>query len=67
MDNEKQTNNKEDDSLKKIPVVDHYNLVYIILLLHGIAVLMPWNMFINAKEVCCCFVLIFGFDFWIFD
>nr|XP_027198136.1 equilibrative nucleoside transporter 1-like isoform X2 [Dermatophagoides pteronyssinus] len=50
MDNEKQTNNKEDDSLKKIPVVDHYNLVYIILLLHGIAVLMPWNMFINAKE-----------------
>lgn len=28
---------------------DRYNLVYIILLIHGVGVLMPWNMFINAN------------------
>ncbi|OTF79380.1 hypothetical protein BLA29_015269 [Euroglyphus maynei] len=33
-------------------IIDRYNIVYIILLIHGIAMLMPWNMFINATEVC---------------
>ncbi|XP_076371887.1 equilibrative nucleoside transporter 3-like isoform X2 [Tachypleus tridentatus] len=28
---------------------DRLNLVYIILMLHGIGILMPWNMFITAK------------------
>lgn len=32
-------------------LIDRYNFVYIVLLLHGIAMLMPWNMFINATEV----------------
>lgn len=27
------------------------NLVYLTLLLHGIGTLMPWNMFITAKDV----------------
>jgi len=27
------------------------NLVFFILLLHGIGALMPWNMFITAKDV----------------
>ena len=26
-------------------------MVYLILLIHGVGVLMPWNMFINANEV----------------
>lgn len=30
--------------------VDKYNIVFIILLLHGIGTLMPWNMFINAED-----------------
>lgn len=30
--------------------VDKYNLVFIILLIHGIGTLMPWNMFINAED-----------------
>lgn len=28
-----------------------WNIVYLILVLHGIGILMPWNMFINAKSV----------------
>ncbi|CAB3365752.1 Hypothetical predicted protein [Cloeon dipterum] len=32
------------------PPKDRYNLVYWIFLLHGIGTLMPWNMFITAKE-----------------
>jgi equilibrative nucleoside transporter 1/2/3 len=31
--------------------VDRYNLVYLIMLLHGVGVLMPWNMFITATAV----------------
>ena len=27
------------------------NLIYLTLILHGIGTLMPWNMFITAKEV----------------
>uniref|UniRef100_A0A6G1SIM5 Equilibrative nucleoside transporter 1 n=1 Tax=Aceria tosichella TaxID=561515 RepID=A0A6G1SIM5_9ACAR len=30
--------------------VDKYQLVFIILLIHGIGTLMPWNMFINAED-----------------
>ena len=30
--------------------LDRYNLVFIILLTHGIGTLMPWNMFINAEN-----------------
>ena len=29
---------------------DKYQLVYIIFLLHGIGILMPWNMFITAHK-----------------
>ncbi|KPM11983.1 equilibrative nucleoside transporter 1-like protein [Sarcoptes scabiei] len=29
---------------------DRFHIVYIILIIHGIAILMPWNMFINATE-----------------
>lgn len=29
---------------------DKYNLVYLIFLLHGLGVLLPWNMFITAKS-----------------
>lgn len=29
---------------------DRYNLVFLILLIHGIGTLMPWNMFINAES-----------------
>ena len=28
-----------------------YYLVYMILIVHGVGVLMPWNMFINANDV----------------
>lgn len=31
-------------------IQDRCHLVYLILLIHGIGVLMPWNMFINAKS-----------------
>lgn len=30
--------------------VDKYKLVFIILLIHGVGTLMPWNMFINAED-----------------
>lgn len=33
------------------PPRDRLNIIYLILLLHGIGTLMPWNMFINAKSV----------------
>ncbi|BFY98982.1 hypothetical protein BsWGS_02022 [Bradybaena similaris] len=32
------------------PPKDRYKLVYLIMMTHGIAVLIPWNMFINAKS-----------------
>jgi len=28
-----------------------FNLIYLTLVLHGVGTLMPWNMFITAKEV----------------
>ncbi|GBN88225.1 Equilibrative nucleoside transporter 3, partial [Araneus ventricosus] len=34
----------------KPPVHDRLNLVFLILMLHGVGTLMPWNMFITAKS-----------------
>ncbi|XP_060859996.1 equilibrative nucleoside transporter 1-like [Metopolophium dirhodum] len=36
--------------LESNPPKDRRNIVYLILVLHGIGILMPWNMFINAKS-----------------
>lgn len=33
------------------PPRDKLNIIYFILLLHGIGTLMPWNMFITATDV----------------
>jgi equilibrative nucleoside transporter 1/2/3 len=33
------------------PPKDRLNLIFLVLVLHGIGTLMPWNMFINAKAV----------------
>lgn len=41
----------EDAHLQLHPPKDRWNMVYLVLLLHGIGVLMPWNMFITAKSV----------------
>lgn len=41
----------DDASLQLHTPVDKYNLVYMTFLLHGIGVLMPWNMFITAQSV----------------
>lgn len=38
------------DSSTSKRALDRYNLVYIILIIHGIGTLMPWNMFINAES-----------------
>lgn len=38
----------EDDKVAVVGAKDKYQLVYIIFLLHGIGILMPWNMFITA-------------------
>lgn len=38
------------DSFSMKKTLDRYNLVYIILIIHGIGTLMPWNMFINAEN-----------------
>lgn len=43
--------NMEDAHLQLNPPKDKYNLVLLVLLLHGVGVLMPWNMFITAKAV----------------
>ncbi|CAI6374027.1 unnamed protein product [Macrosiphum euphorbiae] len=36
--------------LDRNPPKDSRNTVYLILVLHGIGILLPWNMFINAKS-----------------
>lgn len=41
----------EQANLELNPPKDRFNIVYFTLLLHGIGVLMPWNMFITAKSV----------------
>ncbi|GLV32794.1 Equilibrative nucleoside transporter 2 [Carabus blaptoides fortunei] len=41
--------NMEDAHLQLNPPKDKLNLVLLVLLLHGVGVLMPWNMFITAK------------------
>uniref|UniRef100_A0A914WLP1 Equilibrative nucleoside transporter 1 n=1 Tax=Plectus sambesii TaxID=2011161 RepID=A0A914WLP1_9BILA len=43
-------NGHNEREAKEVPPVDRYNLVYGIMLLHGIGVLMPWNMFITATD-----------------
>ncbi|KAL5239098.1 hypothetical protein ACI65C_006508 [Semiaphis heraclei] len=40
----------DDSELVSDPPNDRWNVVYLILVLHGIGILMPWNMFINAKS-----------------
>uniref|UniRef100_A0A1B6DIQ1 Equilibrative nucleoside transporter 1 n=1 Tax=Clastoptera arizonana TaxID=38151 RepID=A0A1B6DIQ1_9HEMI len=40
----------EQAQLEMNPPVDRWNLVYLTLLLHGIGVLISWNMFITAKS-----------------
>ncbi|RZF43472.1 hypothetical protein LSTR_LSTR001733 [Laodelphax striatellus] len=40
----------EQAQLEMNPPKDRLNLVYLTLMLHGIGTLMPWNMFITAKE-----------------
>ncbi|CAL1546224.1 unnamed protein product [Lymnaea stagnalis] len=37
------------EELEKDPPKDRLNIVYIVMIIHGIAILIPWNMFINAK------------------
>lgn len=49
----------EDASLQLNAPSDRYNLVYLTFLLHGIGVLMPWNMFITAKSVMSFCILSF--------
>ncbi|XP_059083476.1 equilibrative nucleoside transporter 1-like isoform X2 [Tigriopus californicus] len=36
--------------LEMNPPIDRWNLIYLTLVLHGVGTLMPWNMFITAKE-----------------
>jgi equilibrative nucleoside transporter 1/2/3 len=43
--------NMDDASLQIHTPPDKYNLVYLTFLIHGIGVLMPWNMFITADKV----------------
>ena len=39
-----------------VPLCSRLNLIYLTLILHGVGTLMPWNMFITAKEVRVVFV-----------
>lgn len=41
----------DDATLQLNTPPDKYNLVYLTFLIHGIGVLMPWNMFITADTV----------------
>lgn len=38
------------EELEKRQPPDRLHLVYVIMVVHGIGILMPWNMFINAKS-----------------
>jgi hypothetical protein len=40
-------NSPEAEDLEEEAPPDYYNLVYLILLLHGIGVLLPWNTFLT--------------------
>lgn len=42
--------NESSASKYQNPPIDKWNIVWIILLIHGIGVLIPWNMFINAQD-----------------
>ncbi|KAL8618131.1 hypothetical protein ACOMHN_034358 [Nucella lapillus] len=48
VDNQRKDVTLED--LKKQEPRDRYRLVYVIMMIHGISLLMPWNMFITAKS-----------------
>lgn len=48
----------DDASLRLNTPIDKYHLVYLTFLIHGIGVLMPWNMFITADSVCIVFCFI---------
>lgn len=41
---------EESETSSASPPKDRYHFVYITLILHGIGILMPWNMFINAND-----------------
>ena len=41
----------KDAHLQLNPPKDRFHLVYLTFVIHGIGVLMPWNMFITAKSV----------------
>lgn len=34
---------------------DNYNIVYLIIMLHGIGILIPWNTFITIAPSVCLF------------
>lgn len=51
LSNEKQGMTMERATLEINPPRDRLNIIFFILLLHGIGTLMPWNMFINAISV----------------
>ena len=44
-------NDDDDDDDDDACCCYRYYLVYMILVVHGVGVLMPWNMFINANDV----------------
>lgn len=39
------------EELEKHEPKDRLNMVYIIMVIHGLGILLPWNMFITAKSV----------------
>lgn len=41
-----------------------YRLVFFIMVIHGVGILMPWNMLINAKTVSTCSFLICLMSNW---
>lgn len=45
-----ESNGKDQIDLDLNPPKDRMKLLYLIMVLHGIGVLMPWNMFLNANE-----------------
>ena len=42
---------EKSEILKKVVVKDSFGIIYFIFVLFGIAVLLPWNIFITAEDV----------------